>query len=262
MAGGQLSATAWRYFAAPSGESLVHSVNPSVKFLWIPTSSQENVPVTDRWSRIEPRKQVALSVSQALHRLGSGGTPSELASLDLEWAIDAGSRSTPRSPYVDPLSPFVWTLRDQIDLNAGRPRDTDGASDILARMRINPAARWKATGEALYDPNDRRLTATSVGGEWRADEENRIAVNYRISRQLSEDVQAQYGWRVARFLGLSGNLNYSIRNKEITDGSATVKIYPRSDCWNVGFILNRTSRPADTSVRFVFGLKGIGGVGK
>lgn len=262
MAGGQIGATAWRYFASPSGESLVHSVNPSVKFLWIPTTSQERLPVTDRWSRIEPRKQVALSISQALHRLGEGGAPSELASLDLEWAVDAGSRNTPGSPYVDPLSPFVRTLRDQIDLNAGRPRDTDSASDILARLRINPAARWKATGEALYDPADQRLTATSVGAEWRADDENRLAVNYRISRQLSEDVQAQYGWRVARFVGLSGNVNYSIRNKEITDGSATVNLYPRSDCWNVGVILNRTSRPSDTSVRFVFGLKGIGGVGK
>jgi LPS-assembly protein len=262
MAGGQLSATAWRYFAQASGDSLVHSINPSVKFLWIPETSQEDIPVTDRWSRIEGRKQVTFSMSQALHRLGSAGTPSELASLDLEWAVDAGSRSTPRSPYVDPLSPFVWTLRDQIDLNAGRPRDTDGASDILARLRINPAARWKATGEALYDPNDRRLTATSVGAEWRADEDNRVAVNYRVSRQLSEDVQAQYGWRIARFVGLSGNVNYSIRNKEITDGSATVNLYPRSDCWNVGFILNRTSRPSDTSVRLVFGLKGIGGVGK
>ncbi|HEY5996452.1 MAG TPA: LPS assembly protein LptD, partial [Candidatus Deferrimicrobiaceae bacterium] len=185
-----------------------------------------------------------------------------LASLDLEWAIDAGSRSTPSSPYVDPLSPFVWTLRDQIDLNAGRPRDTNRASDILARLRINPAARWKATGEALYDPNDRRLTATSVGAEWRTDENNRVAVNYRVSRQLSEDVQAQYAWRIARFVGLSGNVNYSIRNKEITDGSATVNLYPRSDCWNVGFILNRTSRPSDTGIRLVFGLKGIGGVGK
>jgi LPS-assembly protein len=262
MGGAQLSATVWRYFATPSGGTLVHSVNPSVKYLWVPTVSQDDIPITDQWSRIDARKQATFSISQGLHRIGSAGTPTELASLDLEWAYDAGSRQVPQSPYVDPLSPFVWTLRDQIDLNAGRPRDTHDASDILARLRVNPAARWKATGEALFDPNTRGLTSASIGAEWRSDDENRTSLDYRISRGLSEDIHGQFGWRIARVVGLLGNLNYSIRNKEMTEGAATVNLYPRSDCWNVGFTVHRTTLPSDTSIRFVFGLKGIGGVGK
>ena len=260
MGGAQLSATLWRYFN-PTGGTLVHSVTPSVRFQWVPDVSQNDIPLTDQWSRIEARKQATFSISQGLHRLGASGTPVELASLDLEWALDIGIRRDPGSPYVDPLAPFVWTLRDQIDLNAGRPRDTHNASDILARLRVNPAARWSANGEALYDPNDHRLTSTSVGAEWRTDAENRASVNYRISRQLSEDVQARYAWRISRLVGVSGNLNYSIRNKEMTDGAATINLYPRSDCWNVGFVVHRTALPSDTSIRFVFSLKGLGGVG-
>ncbi len=262
MAGAQLSATAWRYFATPSGGTLVHSINPSVKYQWVPNVAQNDIPITDQWSRIEGRKQATFSISQGLHRLGSAGTPTELASLDLEWAYDVGSRKTPQTPYVDPLSPFVWTLRDQIDLNAGRSRDTNNASDILARLRINPAARWKATGEALFDPNSRGLTAASIGAEWRVDAENRASFNYRISHQLSEDLQALCGWRIARLIGVSGKLNYSIRNKEVTDGTATVNLYPRSDCWNIGLALHKTTRPSDTSFRLMVALKGIGGVGK
>lgn len=261
MGGAQLSATVWRYFGMPSGSTLVHSVNPSVKYQWVPGSSQDDIPITDQWSRIDARKQATFSISQGLHRLGSAGTPTELAALDLEWAYDVGSRKAPQSPYVDPLSPFVWTLRDQIDLNAGRSRDTHNASDILARIRVNPDGRWKATGDALFDPNSKGLTAASVGGEWRADAENRASVHYRISRQLSEDIQGRYAWRIDSLVGVSGDLNYSIRNKEMTEGTATINLYPRSDCWNVGLILHKTARPSDTSIRLMVALKGIGGVG-
>jgi LPS-assembly protein len=261
MGGVQLSATVWRYFN-PSGGTIVHSVNPAIRYQWVPTVNQNDIPVTDQWSRVQARSEATVSVSQGLHRLDSTGTPVELASLDVEWAFDIGNRKAPDSPYVDPLAPYVWTLRDQIDLNAGRTRDTHNASDVLARLRVNPAARWTAIGEALYDPNEQRLTSTAVGGEWHADAEHKASVNYRVSRQLSEDILGAFAWRLGRVVGLTGSINYSIRNKEMTEGAATVNLYPRSDCWNVGFMVRRTALPADTSIRFVFGLKGLGGVGK
>jgi hypothetical protein len=39
-------------------------------------------------------------------------------------------------------------------------------------------------------------------------------------------------------------------------------VFPESDCWHVGFTVDRKSQPADTSVKLTFGLKGIGSVGK
>lgn len=261
-AGAQLSVTGWRYFDRPSGAAFVHSVNPSVRYRWVPAISQADIPLTDQWSRIDARNQATFSISQGLHRLGEDGSPAEIATLDLEWAYDFDSMKSSQSPYVDPLAPFVRTLRDQIDLNSGRSRDTSNASDILARLRITPDVRWKATSEVLFDPKDRRLTSMSLGGEWRVDAANRASLNYRISRDLSEDVQGEYVWRMSRLLGLSGMANYSIRNKEMTEGAATINVYPRSDCWNIGLSIHRTTRPADTSIRFGFALKGIGGIGK
>jgi hypothetical protein len=38
-------------------------------------------------------------------------------------------------------------------------------------------------------------------------------------------------------------------------------VFPRSDCWNVGFTVERKTQPDDTSMRLTFGLKGIGSVG-
>jgi LPS-assembly protein len=260
-AGVRGAATLWRYFQTSSGGSLVHSVNPSFRFLWVPRTEQSDIPITDQWSRIAGRRQLTMSLAQALHRIGPDEMPVELARLELEWAMDFNGRPATGSPYVDPLSPFVLTLRDQIDLNAGRPKNSHSASDVMARLRFKPDPRWNVTGEMLFDPNDRRMTAASAGAEWKADKEHRASLEYRISRDLSEDLIGQAAVRIHRIVGLQASANYSIRNKDLTEGAATVTIYPRSDCWNVGFVVHRTTLPPDTSFRLVFGLRGIGNVG-
>jgi len=50
-------------------------------------------------------------------------------------------------------------------------------------------------------------------------------------------------------------------NGNLSEGAVGVSVYPRSDCWNVGFSVDRKTQPDDTSVRFTFGLKGIGSGG-
>jgi hypothetical protein len=51
-----------------------------------------------------------------------------------------------------------------------------------------------------------------------------------------------------------------VRNASLTDGSVGMSVFPRSDCWNVGFSVERKTNPDDTTVRLSFGLKGIGSV--
>ena len=52
-----------------------------------------------------------------------------------------------------------------------------------------------------------------------------------------------------------------MRNNSLSAGSVGVSVFPRSDCWNIGFTVERKTQPDDTSVRLSFGLKGIGSVG-
>ena len=52
-----------------------------------------------------------------------------------------------------------------------------------------------------------------------------------------------------------------MRNGYLSEGSLGVSVYPKSDCWNVGFTVDRKTQPDDTSVKLMFGLKGIGSVG-
>jgi LPS-assembly protein len=248
-------------FRGKGERRFVHIINPVAGFRFVPDIDQTDISVTDMWSRVGRQRQFLLSLYQRLIRVDKSG-PSEIAVLELSWAYEVGDREMPGSPYVDPLSPFVRTLRDQIDLAAGRDvRKDSRSSDIYARFRILPGRKWRFSGETLFDPGDGTVTTASIGGEWRQSEQKRALLEYRASRDLVGDLHALLNFRLLRFLGLQTEADYSIKNGELTEGSATLTVYPRSECWSVGFGVKRRSRPEETSFRITFGLSGIGTIG-
>ena len=259
--GGDLEMLLRRGFPGTGNGRLVHIINPIVSFRYVPDVYQRNIPVYDMWDRVRPQQQVLLSLQQRLLRFNEKG-PSEVAFLELSWAFEGEDRNPSESPYIDPLSPFVRTLRDQIDIAiGGQERDESRSSDIFGLFRVVPAPHWRLSGEGLFDPSEGSFTTAWVGGEWRADEANRVALAYRSTRTLAEDVHAAAKFRPFRLMGLETSANYSIENGEVTEGQVAFTLYPRSECWSVGFVVNRKTRPDETSFRLTFGLGGIGKVG-
>ncbi len=263
VGGGDLTGAWRRTFERGAGVRLVHTVAPSFGFRWIPDVDQSEIPLTDQWSRVRPQRQVTASLAQRLTRIVPGRGPAEVAVLELEWAYDFRKSAKRISPYVDPLQPFVRTLRDQIDLAIGRQTESvEPASDVYARLRLSPGARWNVTGEALFDPVARDLTTASVGAEWIRNKENRVLLSYGATRSLAEDVTGILAIRPIRFLGFRGEGGYSLRNRRLSDSTLTLTTYPRSDCWSIGVVYHRKTLPAESSVKLMFALKGIGEFGK
>jgi LPS-assembly protein len=248
-------------FGEKGKRRLVHVINPGVGFRFVPDIDQTDIAVTDMWDRVGRQRQFLLSLYQRLIRVDKSG-PSELAVLELSWAYELEDREVTGSPYVDPLSPFVRTLRDQIDLAAGRDvRKNSRSSDIYARFRILPGRKWRFSGETLFDPQNGKFTTASIGGEWMQSEQKRALLEYRSTRDLAGDLHGLLNFRLLRFLGLRTEADYSIKNGELTEGSATLTMYPRSECWSVGLGVKRRTRPDETSFRLTFGLNGIGTIG-
>jgi len=259
--GGKLEADFRRDFRKGAGPRLIHAVQTGADFRWVPATSQGDIPVTDYWSRVAEQQQFVFSVAQRLIRVDNVAGPYEVAFLAIEWAFDAGGREPAGSPYIDPLSPFVRTLRDQIDLAAGRTNGRHGSSDVYTRFQVRPAPKWIVSGETLLDTSDGNFTTAAVGGEWKETEEKRALVEYRVSRDLAEEVHGLFAMRLHRILGLKTNVNYSIRNERLTEGTAAFTLYPRSDCWSVGLEAGRRTKPDETSYKLLFSLKGIGTIG-
>ncbi len=262
VGGAALSMNFHRDFDAKEGRRYTHQIGPVAEFRWIPEVDQSRIPLNDYFSRVQPQRQVHLGLYQRLIRSGENG-PAEIAFLELSWAVDTRKRSAPGSPYVDPFSPYVRTLRDQIDLVVGTPnRGTRESSDLYGRFSALPAPRWKLSGETLFDPAGGDFTVAAVQSEYRRDSDNRILMEYRVSRGLAEDLHGEIGYRPVRFLGFTTAASYSLRNAELTDGSARVTLYPKSDCWSVGIVANRRTRPDESSFQLVVSLKGIGSIGQ
>lgn len=258
--GATLSADARRDF--PAGH-LVHTAGVSAGYRYVPKIRQDDLPVTDRWSRLAPQSQFLLTLSQRLLGVKEGAVPKEILSFHIEWAYDIGGNEPSGSPYVDPLAPYVRALKDQIDTGAGRPpRKNTASSDIYAKIGWAPIERWKFLGETLFDPVDSSFTIGALGVEYKRDVDHRVLAEYRRSAGLAEDVRTDFAWRLLHWLRLQAQANYSMKNGYMTNGSVGVSVYPRSDCWNVGFNVERKTQPNDMSVKLTFGLKGIGSVGK
>ncbi|MGE5247632.1 MAG: LPS assembly protein LptD, partial [Verrucomicrobiota bacterium] len=242
-------------------EGFVHLVGGSVGYRYVPKVDQSSVPVLDRWSRVAPQSQFLLTTTQRFLSLSEGKSPRELASLLIEWAYDVGGRVLEDTPYVDPLAPFVRSFKDQIELSSGRPPGTNAVSDVYAKLGVKPLERWSFLGEALFSPTDGTFSMGAVSAEWKKDKDHRIFAEYRVSQDLADDVRGVVVWRVAQAVRLHTELNYSLMNGYLTDGTAGFTLFPRSECWNVGFAVERKTNPNDTSVKLTFGLRGIGSTG-
>jgi LPS-assembly protein len=244
------------------GRALIHSAGVSAGFRYVPRIRQEDLPITDRWSRLAPQSQFLFTLSQRLLGVKEDTSPKEILSFHIEWAYDLGGSEPSGSPYVDPLAPYVRALREQIDTGAGRPPEKNNApSDIYAKVGLNPIERWRFQGEALFDPVENSFTVGAVSGEYKKDDDHRFLAEYRLSRDLAEDVRGTYAWRLLRWLRLQAQVDYSVRNGYLSEGGVGITVYPRSDCWDVGFTVDRKTQPDDTTVKLTFGLKGIGSVG-
>lgn len=254
-----LSADARRDFTE---RGLVHTAGATVGYRYVPRVGQEDIPVTDRWSRLTKQSQFLFTFSQRLLGVTDTAAPKEILSFNIEWAYDLEGKDPSGTPYVDPLAPYVRALRDQIDTGAGRPpRQNAAASDVYARLGLTPVQRWRFQAEALFDPVETSFTIGAVGGEYKRDDDHRILAEYRVSRELAEDVRGIFAWRLLRWLGVHAQASYSVKNGYLSEGSAGMSVYPRSDCWNVGLTMERKTQPDDTSVKLSFGLKGIGSIG-
>ena len=242
-------------------EGFVHVVGASAGYRYVPRGNQETVPVVDRWSRVAPQSQVLLTTTQRFLGLREGASPREWASLLIEWAYDIGGRVLEDTPYVDPLAPFVRSLQDQIDLSADRPLGTSPVSSIYAKLGMTPLERWSFVGETLYDPVGGAISMGAVSADWKKDDDHRVFAEYRVSRDLANDVRGIVVWRPVRAVRLHTQLNYSLMHGYLTDGTAGFTLLPRSECWNVGLSVERKTNPDDRSVKLTFGLKGIGSVG-
>jgi LPS-assembly protein len=177
--GASLGMDVRREFGGKGERRLVHVITPGVGFRFVPDIDQTDISITDMWGRVGQQRQFLLSLYQRLIRVDKSG-PSEVAVLELSWAYELGDRERTGSPYVDPLSPFVRTLRDQKTRSIWLPAGMYGRNPTPRTSTPGFASCRAGNGDFRGRPFSIRKTAGSPrlrSGE-NGDKANRSALSW------------------------------------------------------------------------------------
>jgi LPS-assembly protein len=247
-------------------DKIKHAIEPKVEFLYIPSVSQDDLPIFDGLDRINRRSLITYGFSTRL--LGRSapttstvGEVAELTRLSISQSYD-----------VDRLIPPV-----------DGTGSADHFSDIDVALRINPSRRASVRLRSNYDTSSSDLSAATVAIHWRAlpqpaSDSLRSRILVRTSLNLAyrffsnnpqvndefSDVQ-QFDASVVlpltdRFGLLYAN-RYDIPNDRFLENHFGVRLVSACDCWSLDLGFTDKANPNEVELRLRVTLVGLGTTG-
>jgi LPS-assembly protein len=242
-------------------EKVKHTVEPEIRYLYIPPISQGDLPLFDGVDRINRRNLVTYGVTSRLigrfsesdttARTGPTDSPiRELARLSLMQSFDV-------SREIESLPP---TGAD------------DHFSDIDIDGRVNPSQALSLRFHLNYDTGGNSFTATRIGffiqdprqlrprGE-RPLLETRTsaAVSYRfLAGSALQEVDTNLVLRLTAWAGFLYSGRYDVVANRFLDNFFGVRLISMCDCWALDFAVVDRTNPHEVEARAQLTLVGFG----
>lgn len=222
-------------------ERFQHSIEPQVRYLYIPEHGQDDLPFFDRADRLGPLNQVEYAVVNRFTGRFSGadGVPlyRELASLRLSQAYD-------------------------LDAGDGGG-DDDPFSPLRAELAVSPMPEADLTIDVTADPND-SFGVVSLDAEARYDagRGNGITAGYNYRDGRRGEPETDYlSLRLDTALAAPVYASFEERYDFVDDGNleSLLNLEYRSRCWSLFLTLRDRSDSQEVLVGFA--LAGLGQVG-
>lgn len=225
-------------------ERFQHSIEPQVRYLYIPDHDQEDLPFFDRVDRLGPLNQIEYAVVNRFtgRYAGADGGPlyRELASLRLSQAYD---------------------LDAEDDDGDGEP-----FSPLRAELALAPVPAASVTIDVMADPNNSfgvvRLDAAALYDAGRG---NAITAGYSYRDGKNDEAETDYlSLRLDTSLAAPIYASFEERYDLVAEGDleTLVNLEYRSRCWSLFLTLRDRSDRQEFLVGFALaGLGQIGGQG-
>ncbi|MDE2048185.1 MAG: LPS-assembly protein LptD [Betaproteobacteria bacterium] len=168
---------------------------------------------------------------------------------------------------------FQWAQRlrfaDQ-NVTIGTPPVTNRVSDALFGVSWLPNPRLTFDSTVQYSPDIGRAVRSAIGTRYTPGPFRTVSASYSLDRSITDSTAelANVAWQWPLFKTAQANwysvgrVNYSLREKRITDSIAGVE-YER-DCWLFRIVAQRTSTGQSTATTKIFlqlELTGLGRLG-
>lgn len=225
-------------------ERFQHSIEPQVRYLYIPDHDQDDLPFFDRVDRLGPLNQIEYAVVNRFtgRFAGADGVPlyRELASLRLSQAYD---------------------LDAEDDDGDGEP-----FSPLRAELALAPVPAASVTIDIMADPNDSfGVVRLDAEARYDAGRGNAIAAGYSYRDGKNDEAETDYlSLRLDTSLAAPIYASFEERYDFVAEGDleTLVNLEYRSRCWSLFLTLRDRSDRQEFLVGFALaGLGQIGGPG-
>ncbi len=249
------------------GESLVHTLEPELFYLYQEYQDQRQLPRFDA-------SDLTFSYSQlfrdnrftGLDRIGDAN---QLSTGVTTRFLNARTGDE----YLRASVGTIVYFEDRRVTLTGPPGDdeTDPTSGIAAELAASVARRWRARSTVVWDPYDDRVDELGVALQYRPDGRHIINLGYRkrTDQDIDQTDMSLY-WPLTRNIAVIGKWNYDVVSGRTIEGFGGIEY--NDCCWRLRFMARRfldspTGRNLDTVeaddgifLQIVFkGLAGFGG---
>lgn len=242
---------------ASSRRRLLQTLEPRLRYTWIPFRDQSELPVFD-------------TVLPTLNLVQLFRTNRYLGADRLGDANELAVGLTTRLIHADSGQQFLSATigqrfffdRPRVVL-PGEPVETRDASNMVGEIEMTAYRDWSAMLAMVWDYDASNTLLGQASVQYRPRHDAVVNVGYRFREGLLEQWDASAGWRLSPSWQVFVRQVYSLRDKTSIDRFAGFEY--GSCCWRVRligrrYVSNRTGE-SDTSVMLQLELKGLSSVG-
>lgn len=240
-----------------SRRRLVQTLEPRLRYTWIPFRDQTDLPVFD--TALPDLNLVELFRTNRYVGADRLGDANELAVGVTSRLLHADSG---QQFITATIGQRYYFERPRVVL-PGEPVETRDASDLVGEIEMTAYRHWSARLAMEWDYDRSNTVLGQAIVQYKPRNDTIVNVGYRYREGLLEQWETSAAWRVSPNWQLFVRQVYSLRDRTSIDRFAGFEY--GSCCWRVRllgrrYVSNRTGE-SDTSVLLQLELKGLSSVG-
>ena len=265
-----------------AADRLRHSIKPQLIYEFIPDLDQSDLPYFTQMDRIEGQNRITWALTNTLTARSKKATAFTDAAADTptgenrepETKMGLLPEGTLRSeglttrnaiPTLFDYNRFLRFYLEQsyyFNSQALYLREeyklAEPYSEIYGELDVKLGRYLLLGTDGRYDPYDTRFTRHNISAVTTDGRGDRLWVEHRYTKEVSESIYAQILFMVTDRLALTGEYERNLLKKK--DISKGVGLLYTAQCWSIDLYLAREEE--DTKFSFLVNLVGIGGFGQ
>ncbi|MCB0353288.1 MAG: LPS-assembly protein LptD [Bdellovibrionales bacterium] len=267
---------------------LKHTVEPTLRFDYVPGTSQSDLPVFDSfdrfrqrslitygfttglWGSFEPRSGVVDTVEEVLPQL------EDLPFLDTRRSLrevdnrlydaeagfgDMSARQVPGRRFVRQLASFrVLQSFDYVEDEKDLDPDRRAFSDIYADLGVYPTNYFGVRASTNYAAEDQDVSSWALASHFLDDRGDRLRFRYEFIDQSISQVEGNLEIVLMDRLRAGYYARFDEEENEFVEQRGALRLTSACDCWDIDFGVSDEINPDRQKFLLTFRLRGLGDI--